>query len=264
MFVSDGFSLPPPPATGLYQGLEKNHDRMFAQFKRDPRVQRAVAEFKERVAKVDSLDEFVKDYKVYTFTLTAFQLEEKADAPGFMKKILGQDLNDDKSYVNRLVDPRFKQMAKTFDFEALGVINLKDPKVIDQVVEGYLVNEFEKRMGEQNPALREAMYFKRNASQVTSVYQILSDKTLSKVVRVGLGLPEQMAYLDAKKQAAMIEKRLDVKKLSDPRFVDRLLRQYVARVDAQANSAQFGSTSMASLIQPLANPYAGRNFNILV
>lgn len=265
MFGTSAISQPTLPAVGLYAALEKTRDRQFAQFVKQPTVAREVAYFKENIGNVKSLDDFTKNYRLMKFALTAFQLEEKSDAPGFMKKILGQSLDDDESFVNRMIDPRFKDMAKAFDFAGQGVARLSDPAVINKVVDGYLTNEFEKYMGNSNPAMREAMYFKRMAGGVKNAYQILANKVILSVVQTTLGLPKEMAYLKVEKQAQMIEKKLDVAKLSDPRFVDTFIRRFVAQSDLQSSQAALGPANMVSLIQPLsANPFLGNNVNLSV
>lgn len=114
---------------------------------------------------------------------------------------------------------------------------LGDPRLVERIVEGAMVNRFERAMGEANPGLREALYFRRMAPQVTSIAQLMSDRALTEVARGALGLPQGFAGLTFEQQRDLLTRRLDLAKLQDPREVARMAARYVATREQSAQPA---------------------------
>jgi len=115
---------------------------------------------------------------------------------------------------------------------------LGDRVLVDRIIEGAMTNRFEKAMGEANPGLREALYFRRMASQATTIPQLMSDRALLEVTRGALGLPQQFAFLSFEQQRSLITKRLDIADLQDPAKVAKMAQRYLAgREQAQPQTA---------------------------
>jgi hypothetical protein len=72
--------------------------------------------YKENIGKVKTVDEFLDNYRLYSYAMTAFGLEDMTYAKAFMKKILESDLSDSSSFANRMTDDRYKQFAASFNF----------------------------------------------------------------------------------------------------------------------------------------------------
>jgi hypothetical protein len=113
---------------------------------------------------------------------------------------------------------------------------LEERALVDRIVQAAMVNRFEKAMGEGNPGLREALYFRRMASQVTTINQLMADRALLEVARGALGLPPQFALLPFERQRDTLTRRLDVADLQDPAKVARLANRYVLQSEPAAPS----------------------------
>jgi hypothetical protein len=109
---------------------------------------------------------------------------------------------------------------------------LADPRLLDRLVEGAMTNRYEKAMGEANPGMREALYFRRMAGSVTSIPQLMADRALMEVARGALGLPSSFGVLGFEQQRELLARRLDVTKLQDPKEVARMAQRYVATLQA--------------------------------
>lgn len=72
--------------------------------------------YKENIGKVTSVDEFLGDYRLYSYAVKAFGLEEMTYAKAFMKKVLDSDLTDSASFANSLTDERYRNFAAAFSF----------------------------------------------------------------------------------------------------------------------------------------------------
>jgi hypothetical protein len=133
---------------------------------------------------------------------------------------------------------------------------LDDRALLDRVVQGAMINRFEKAMGDANPGLREALYFRRLASTVTTVAGLMADRALLEVARGALGLPKQFGLLSFEQQRDLITRRFDPKDLQDPRMVARMANRYLAQLDQAAPvsqvSALFGNNGSANGIAALA------------
>ena len=195
-----------------FQMLQKNTSQQIAQFGQTAQVMREVEYFKKKAGSIESVDDLIKDRRLMNFALSAFSLESEAQYPGRLKKVLESDLDDNKSLANRLSDNRYREIAGAFDFAKSGMSKLQDAAFLEDLSQKYILNEFEKALGNNNPALREATYFLRNIGNVTSPYDILGDTVLRSVVTFTLNLPSQIAIQSVETQARLIEGRLDLEK----------------------------------------------------
>lgn len=241
-----------------YRVVNTQRDRIQAQFEKLPQVKTAIADFQAKAPNIKTPDDLLKDRRSLQFVLSAFQLEDQIDSRAIIKKILTEDPASNNALANLLQDPRYKAMAKAMQPLQDGKKPFGNAEFMKTIITGYKNNEFEKYEGEQTPGLREAMFFKRNIGSVTSGLQVLGNKTLTEVVRVAIGMPKEMALLDAKKQAQIIEKAVDVSKFKDPAFVDRFIDRYLANNDRQTSSGSsnpmlglFGGSSGGSSVSIL-------------
>ena len=195
-----------------FQMLQKNPTQQIAQFGQTAQIMREVEYFKKKAGSLESMDDLIKDRRLMNFALSAFSLDDEAQYPARLKKVLESDLDDNASLANRLSDNRYREIAAAFDYAKSGMDKLQDAAFLEELSQKYVLNEFEKALGNNNPALREATYFLRNIGNVTSPYEILGDNVLRSVVTFTLNLPQQIAVQSVESQARLIEGRLDLDK----------------------------------------------------
>jgi hypothetical protein len=191
-----------------------------------------------RIADVEAL---LKDRRTLRLVLEAFQLESEIDKRALLRRVLTEDPAAPASLVNRLTDQRWRALASAFATVRPAAPDaqrrpLDDRVLLDRIVQGAMVNRFEKSMGETNPGLREALYFRRMAGTATSVNALMADRALLEVTRGALGLPPQFGLLSFERQRDLIERRLDVKALQDPAQVARMAARYLAQLQPAAAS----------------------------
>jgi hypothetical protein len=175
-----------------------------------------------------------------------------------MKKVLGENWSDPKAMANRLVDSRYREIAKAFNFHFAGNSKLKMATFVDGIVDRFVTAEFEKSTENTSPGVRLALYFKRMAPSITSWYQVLGDKPLYEVVRTALQIPAAGSQTGIDGQAKLLERRIGLENLKDPAAIERFIGRFLANYD-QANAS--ATTSVASLIQPLA-PVSGGSVSL--
>jgi hypothetical protein len=251
-----------------YAIVTRDEDKRLAQFDKQPTVQQDIKRFTDAAPTIKSADDLLKNYRALQFVLTAFQLEDGIDQTAIIKQVLTQDPSDDKSLVNRLADPRYKQLASAL--QDWSSDPLSNQSTLDTIVKGYEQNAFEKDQGDQVDGMREALYFRRMIGQATSVPQIMSNNALLQVVRVGLGLPDSFGLQTYDQQKAMLTKRLgDLKQFQDPAYVDRFAQRYLINNEQQQGTSTdpivslFGGTGSGSATIDLTS-LLGSNANLLV
>ena len=203
------------PALASFKMLVKTRNTQLDVFAKQAKMLKDAEYFKNKIAKIETPEQLVKDRRLLTIVTSAFGLDGEEKYGGKIRKILESDLKDPNSFANRQVDPRFKQMAEAFKFKEFGSFYLKQNFFMNDVLNRYVRNEFEKSLGQKNPALREAAYFLRTIGDVKDTYQILGDKVLRSIVTTALGLPPEIANQSIEKQKALIDAKLDVKKFGN-------------------------------------------------
>lgn len=219
--------------TTSYRLITRDLSRSLGLKAKEPQVALESAYYMKKIGAVRSIDDFLKDTRLFKFAMTAFGLEDMAHAKGFVRKILTEGIDSPKSLANRLTDDRFKAFARTFDFAAKGEATTASAATGQAVVDRYVRQTLETSAGEENDGVRLALYFQRTAPTVKSAYGLLADEALWTVVKTVLGFPAEMANADITKQAAAVNKRLDVSSLSDPEKLKRFITRFTAMWDAQ-------------------------------
>jgi hypothetical protein len=229
-----------------------------------PQQQKAVREqaqkdatsYQEAVADIGSVSDLLANRKVIDFILVAKGLDPKKVSTEFLKKIFSSDLSNPKSFANTQSDPRFAEIAGTFNFNSKGDVArlpMLGPQKGDHFREtqaNYLQQSLEQQQGDTNPGVRLALYFQRKAGEITSAYDILADRALSEVFRTTFDLPDSMAAMPIDQQAKFVDRFMKIKDLSDPAKVEKLLNRFSAMYDIR-NSESTGQAQspLLSLFQ---------------
>lgn len=212
----------------------------------------AATEFSKSIAKIENVEELLSDKKLTEFILVANNIDPKTVDKNALKKAFAADPEDAKGFLNTPAGRQFKAMVNAFNFDAKG--NLTTAKIDSGQNKGarlatndlYLHQSLETQQGASNEGVRLALYFQRKASQVNSVYDIMSDPALYNVIKTTYSLPASMSNMDVTRQAKMLEKLFPIKDLHDAGKVDHLLKRFSAVYDA-ANGVNTASPASAIL-----------------
>ena len=236
-----------------YRAITSHLDRSLELKSEERPVALETAYYLDNIGKVKSIDDFLKNTRLFKFAMNAFGLSDMAHAKAFVRKILTEGVADKKSFANRLDDDRFLAFARTFDFAAKGEATTDATAARQGVVDRYVRQSLEVAAGEDNEGVRLALYFQREAPNVSSVYGLLADAALWQVVKTTFGFPDGMTSQDIDKQGAAVAQRLDIADLKDPVKLDRLIARFTAAYDASTGAKQdpvltlFNRTSSATV-----------------
>jgi len=242
-----------------YRLVSQNLERTLSATAEQPQVERETAYYLENIGNVKSIDDFLSDDRLFKYAMKAWGLEEMDYAKAFMRKVLTEGVDADKAFANTLSDSRYKEFAKAFNFKLYGETTTTWNSAKQGTVDRYMRQQLEEDAGEQNEGVRLALYFERNASNITSAYSILADKALLKVAQTLYGLPETMSLLDIDQQAKMLEKFMNLEDFQDPVEIQKMLISFSAKWDVE-NSTAAETNPAVALLQPIE---AGISYDLL-
>lgn len=206
-------------------------------------AQKDASGYQQSIGNIKSVSDLLANRKLVDFILVAKGLDPEKVSTAYLKNIFASDLNNPKSFANTESDPRFAEIAASFNFDSKGNVArlpMMGPQKRDQFLatqKNYLEQSLEQQQGDTNPGIRLALYFQRKAGEISSAYDILADKALSEVFRTTFDLPDQMASMQIDQQAKIVEKYLNLRDLGDPTKVAKLLSRFSAMYDAR-NASQ--------------------------
>jgi hypothetical protein len=224
-----------------YQIINKDLARTKALIEKEPATKREIEYYQANIKNIKTIDDFVKNDRIFKFAMKAYGLEDMAYAKGMFKKLLQEGVTNPLSMANKMSNPLYKEFAKAFDFKAKGSAATSAASATTEAVQRYVQITLEKKEGEQNQGVQLAMYFKRKASSVTTTMGLLADKALLKFVQTAFNIPESASRADLDIQVRNLEKHINVKDLQDPKKVDKLIQRFSAIWDA--NNASIATTS---------------------
>lgn len=220
-----------------YTRLTTDMSKSLTQVEQQPDVSRDTAYYLANIGNVKSIDDFLNNYKLYSYAMKAYGLDDMIYAKAFMRKVLTEGITDKDAFANKLNDSRYRDFAAAFNFAALGANATQSTAATTGTTSQYATQTLEQDAGDQNEGLRLALYFTRKASSITSPYQILADKALTQVVQTAMGWSSTISSSDIDMQAKMITDKINLTDFHDPTKVTKFVQRFAAMWDAiQAQS----------------------------
>ncbi|WP_413712265.1 DUF1217 domain-containing protein [Rhizobium sp. Rhizsp82] len=139
--------------------------------------------YKEHITKITTVDEFMDDYKLYSYAMKAYGLEDMTYAKAFMKKVLESDLSDSSSFANSLSDSRYAEFAAAFKFSG------ETATAQSSTQRDTLLDAYEASFDAETDAISEETdYFQEKIGSITSVDDLLSNTRLTNFTLKAFGL----------------------------------------------------------------------------
>jgi len=241
--------------------FDATRDKQLDLIANDALNARQIKAFEERIGDIKSAAEFVADTEVYTFVMRAFDLEDQIFGKAMIRKVLESNADESTALVNRLSNPKIKEMYDTLGFAPAGgrSFNFNRTTWQDEVIDRFKERIALNSAGANNEGARIALEFKSKAADVETWLDVLKDPDLGKFMRRALGLPDEAVKADLDNQIALFEGKFDIEKLKDPAEVDKLVSRFSAIYDAvEGVSAQ--SSTVLQLMQGAVSIGQGGSF----
>ncbi|MGO6663764.1 DUF1217 domain-containing protein (plasmid) [Rhizobium ruizarguesonis] len=166
-----------------YLSVARNLNASLSSVASQATVSRDSAYYKENIDKVTTVDEFMGDYKLYSYAMKAYGLDDMTYAKAFMKKVLESDLSDSSSFANSLSDGRYAEFAAAFKFGG------ETKTAQSDVQRDNLLDAYEESFDtEADDIADETDYFEDNISSITSVDEFLLSSRLKNYALTAFGL----------------------------------------------------------------------------
>jgi hypothetical protein len=207
--------------------------------------------YTEQMQNIQTAKEFLADRRLVDFVLEANGIDAEDVTDDFMKQVFSSDLDDPESFVNQQDDHRYAQILSSFNFDAKGEIAMKAAGVqgrygMEMTDYLYLRQTLEQDAGEDSAGARLALYFKRMMPDINTPYDILGDTALLEVFRTAYSLPTEMSSMNIEKQAAIVEKFMDLEELQDPDELEKFISRFTAMYDLTNNTESDPTLSLFS------------------
>ena len=214
----------------ITRDLEKAIDRV----EREPTVDRETKYYLENISKVKTVDEFVKDDRLFRYAMKAHGLEDMAYAKAFMVKALKEGVRDPDSFANKLADKRYAEFVKTYNFEQYGekatVFNRAQHDAPTNFASSVVIGTLDKGFAFVED---EVGYYVSNISNVKSIDDLMADSRLLHVALGAFGLdstveaPERVREM---LEGGVADPESPANKLADKRYAN-----FVAAFDFDAH-----------------------------
>jgi hypothetical protein len=237
--------------TASYRQLASDMTKSLERAASAPTVKRDSAYYLAHISDVKSIDDFLSNDRVYSYAMKAFGLSDMTYAKAFMRKALEGGIDAENSFANSLADHRYRDFVATFNFARYGAATTAFDRTGQGTVDKYVRQTLEENAGENNEGVRLALYFQRKASGIADALDILADPALLKVVQTALSIPPETGTQDIDRQAALIEARLKIEDLQDPKKLDAFLTRFTSLYELQNKPAVATSPALILIGQPV-------------
>lgn len=183
--------------TSTYLGYElyaKNIGRSLTRVDAEPANARDKAYYDANIGKVKSVDDFIGNYRLFSYAMKAYGLEDVTYAKGLMRKVLTSDLTDPQSVANRFSDSRYKAFAKAFAFTTTGAVAPTSIQSASQ--QSDTVTGFQSRMAGTLTSTQisdATAYYQSQIGGITSLDALEKDSKLFAYVETAYGLDATMS-----------------------------------------------------------------------
>lgn len=204
---------------------------------RDPVTLSALAQFRTALDKAPSIEAALQDPRILKVVMPALGLPDQVGNPGLVRRALLSDPADRDGLAARL-GSTWQAAATTLGVFETGLEGLRDPAMLRRLSDAYVTYQYRTGLDEQQAGMSDALYFLEAARNADTVFDVLGDPVLRRVVTGALGLPDQIAVQTVEAQGRAVAARLDIGALQDDRTVRKLAERYlIAAANRQAGAA---------------------------
>ncbi len=201
--------------------------------------------YRENIGGVKTVDDFIKNPRLFAYAMKAYGLEDMTYAKAFMRKVLVSDLSDEKSFANKLSDTRYRDFAAAFNFGTDGKV-ASTAKIQSAEQQSDTLAGLRDNIASTVTVAIETAYVVKKLPGITSVDGLISDKRLLADVMTAYGLN---AETSASTLAAALKSDL-----SDPdSFVNRSGNKALKELVADFNFDEQGRITTERIAQSKEN-----------
>lgn len=250
------------PISGLagWRFLQRTYDTQFETFSKDVALKRDIEYFRENIGQVKTAEDLTSDRQLLSVALSAFGLQDDINNRFFIQKVLEEGVTNEDALANRFSDPRYKEMSEAFGFGPGEFLKVGLNSFVDAIATRHPTNKFEIAVGEQDSAMRVALYAQReleliageDTSNNAKWFTIMGDPPMRQLFEAALNLPTALGQLDIDRQLEVFKDAAvsvmgsdDLALFADPASREDLITKFVVRDQIRNFTAGMSSGSVA-------------------
>lgn len=217
---------------GSYLAVTRDLARWRNVSARRPQVASDTKYFTANISKATTADALLKDRRLFNYAMKAFGLGDMTYATGMMRKVLEQGVDSSGDLANTLNNSNILAFAKAFDYAGSNA-KVTTQEFVKSVTDRYVEQAMQGDQGAQNPGVQLALYFRERAPQLTTIYGVLADKSLLKVVQTTLGIPAASSAQSIDTQARLLKSKLNIEDFKDAKKLESFIARFGAMYDME-------------------------------
>lgn len=250
------------PLSGLagWRFLQRTYDTQFETFSNGSLLQRDTDYFRENIGQVRTAEDLTSDRRLLNVALVAFGLEDDIDNRFFIRKILEEGVTNDDALANRFSDPRYRELSEAFGFGPGEFLKTGLNSFVDAIIIRHRTNSFEVAAGEQNSAMRVALYGQRELGLLANEdmsndarwFTVMGDPPMRQLFEAALNLPAALGQIDIDQQLQVFKDAAvsvlgtdDLTVFAEQDARENLITKFVVRDQIRNFSAGMSNTSIA-------------------
>ncbi|EEB86375.1 DUF1217 domain-containing protein [Roseobacter sp. GAI101] len=254
----------PLPGLSGWRFLQTTYDRQFETFTKSVELKRDTEYFQKNIGAIETAEGLVKDRRLLTVTLGAFGLQDDINNRYFIRKVLEEGTTNDDSLANRFADPRYAELSKAFGFGPNESRKNGASGFAAEISAKFQANSFEVSTGDQDQAMRIALYAQRQLVDIaesdgsvdTKWFTIMGDPPLRNLFQKALNLPESFGQIDIDQQLGVFKERAkkafgteDIATFGDTEKLQELITKFIVKdqIDNLGSSLSSGSIALTLL-----------------
>tara|TARA_R110002124_G_scaffold167665_1_gene335104 strand:- start:1630 stop:2418 length:789 start_codon:yes stop_codon:yes gene_type:complete len=250
------------PSAGLsgWRFLQRTYDVQFDTFSKDIALQRDTDYFRENIGAVKTAEDLVSDRRLLGVALGAFGLQDDIDNRYFIRKILEEGVANEDSLANRFADTRYSEMSQAFGFGPGELLKVGQNDFVNAIISRHQTNSFEVAAGDQDSAMRVALYAQRELELIAGEdmsndakwFTIMGDPPMRELFEAALNLPTALAQIDIDQQLDIFKDAAksvlgsdDLDMFADLTAREDMITKFIVRDQIRNFSGGLSSTSVA-------------------
>lgn len=245
---------------GGWRFLQQTYDSQFKAFTQSAQLQRDSEYFRENIGSIETAEQLVADRRLLTVALGAFGLQDDINSRYFIRKILEEGTVNDDALANRFSDPRYKEMSQAFGFGPGEFLKVGEPVFAEAIIDRFERIEFEVAAGQQNEAMRFALYAERQMGELAQSdmsndakwFTLMGEPPLRNLFEKAFNLPSAFGQIDIDQQLGVLKDRAnkefgsdDLSIFADPARVQDLITKFVVRDQISQFNSTYSSNAIA-------------------
>ncbi|MFZ2031404.1 MAG: DUF1217 domain-containing protein [Vitreimonas sp.] len=158
-----------------YQLATTNQTQLLAQFQKNSTARADVAAYQTGVAKITTVDQFLKNFKVLNVALTAYGMQDVINQKGLLKQLLTQDPNSTTALAQKFGKANYLAFAQAYwTLSTDGGANLSSAASINATAARYNTAQFQQWMANRSndPAVATALAARATLQDAVNVSNV--------------------------------------------------------------------------------------------